>query len=43
MKNMPDTFNINIVCSIPLNNIGQHAQVKHFPNRSVKHAHLTTD
>ena len=27
--------------AIPPNKIGKHAQVKHFPNRSAKHAHLT--
>ena len=27
----------------PNNKIRKHAQVKHFPNRSAKHARLTTD
>ena len=29
--------------AIPPNKIGKHAPVKHFPNRSGKHARLTTD
>ena len=29
--------------AIPPNKIGKHAQVKHFPNRSAKHARYTTD
>ena len=29
--------------AIPPNKIGKHAQVKHFPNQSGKHARLTTD
>ena len=28
---------------IPPNKIGKHAQVKHFPNQSAKHARFTTD
>ena len=29
--------------AIPENKIGKHAQVKHFPNQSGKHARLTAD
>ena len=29
--------------AFPPNKIGKHAQVKHFPNRSTKHARFTTD
>ena len=29
--------------AIPPNKFGKHAQVKHFPNRSAKHARYTTD
>ena len=29
--------------AIPPNTIGKHAQVKHFSNRSAKHAPFTTD
>ena len=28
---------------IPPNKIGKHAQVKHFPKQSAKHARFTTD
>ena len=29
--------------AIPSNKIGKHVQVKHFPNRSAKHARFTTE
>ena len=29
--------------AMPPNIIGKHAQVKHFPNQSTKHARFTTD
>ena len=29
--------------AIPLNKIGKHVQVKHFPNRNAKHARLVND
>ena len=53
MKNMPDTFSIDFAClqsvilysflDIPPNKIVKHAQVKHFPEGSAKHACFTTD
>ena len=29
--------------AIPLNKIGKHVQVRHFPNRNAKHARLVND
>ena len=34
---------ISCFWAIPSNKIGKHAQVKHFANRSAKHARFTTD